>query len=566
MATSLRAPELFNFSSSDLASEWKMWRRQFEYFSLATRKDETDEEVIVGVLITLLGVEGLKIFDTFVFTSAGDAKKIKPVLDKFGDHFEPLKSEVFERFKFLRRHQLPGESFDSWIVCLRGMAKGCNYGASVESVLRDQVVLGVADSQTREKLLFEKTLTLAKACDIVRSCEASRAQLSQMSTDLPTRRLDDSVNRLTEKSHKKGSGGAGAHHRGPSPQGGTGQSFVECSANALSTGFKDQPARRGTHMQLNSVESEVGDGYSAPGDSEWSKNLTVDDVKVTAKLDSGASYNVMPQEVVINGAVHVVDFVVVDEPGQPTILGLPSCKKLDLIRRVHAVTAEPDPSVPPIVKEFVDVFTGLGKLPVEHTIKFGTGTNYVDPVVSAAGRLPFRLEEPVYRKLDQMVAEEILVPVTEPTEWVSRMLVASKPDGDIRICFDRSELNKAIQRQHFTVPTVEQLFAKIGKAKFFCSLDAASGFYQIPLSTASSFLCTMAIPRGRYRFLRLPFGLKSAPEVYLQTMDELFGDLQGVIIYFDVFLGTRETKEELDDNLRKVLEWCRQHGLKLQLK
>ena len=133
-----------------------MWRRQFEYFILATRKDETDEEVIVGVLITLLGVEGLKIFHTFVFATAGDAKKIKPVLDKFGTHFEPLKSEVFERFKFLRRHQQPGESFASWIVCLRGMVKGCNYGASVELVLRDQVVLGVADSQTREKLLLKK--------------------------------------------------------------------------------------------------------------------------------------------------------------------------------------------------------------------------------------------------------------------------------------------------------------------------------------------------------------------------------------------------------------------------
>ena len=45
------------------------------------------------------------------------------------------------------------------------MVKGCNYGASVESVLRDQVVLGVADSQTREKLLFEKTLDLSKAFD-----------------------------------------------------------------------------------------------------------------------------------------------------------------------------------------------------------------------------------------------------------------------------------------------------------------------------------------------------------------------------------------------------------------
>ena len=50
------------------------------------------------------------------------------------------------------------------------------------------------------------------------------------------------------------------------------------------------------------------------------------------------------------------------------------------------------------------------------------------------------------------------------------MLVASKPDGDIRICLDPSELNKAIQRQHFAVPTVEQLFAKIGKAKFWSAV------------------------------------------------------------------------------------------------
>ena len=41
---------------------------------------------------------------------------------------------------------------------------------TVESVLRDRIVLGVADSQTREKLCFEKSLDLAKACDIVRAC------------------------------------------------------------------------------------------------------------------------------------------------------------------------------------------------------------------------------------------------------------------------------------------------------------------------------------------------------------------------------------------------------------
>ncbi|KAI9565072.1 putative uncharacterized protein K02A2.6-like [Daphnia sinensis] len=565
MASSLKAPEPFSFSSPNLAAEWKMWR------------PETDEEVLVGVLITLLGVEGLKIFDTFVFATAGDEKKIKPVLDKFDSHFEPLKSEVFER----------------------GMVKGCNYGTSVESVLRDQVVLGVADTQTREKLLFEKSLDLAKACDFVRACEASRAQLTQMTSDLTIRRPDDSVNRLAEKGVKKSS---------------------SASEGARPKTFRT-PAQKGTKMQLHSMEGVPSEGTeehsleeyvfhelrherrAAATVSEWSETLSVDGISVTVKLDSGASCNVLPQEVfrrlptrrqrlrpgprvrrygakngylsvlgvhtakvVVKGSVHIVDFVVVNEPGQPSILGLPSCQSLDLIRRVNSIETVSQPPVPAVVTEFLDVFTGLGKLPIEHVIKLSTGSNAVEPVVSPAGRIPFRLEEPVYRKLDQMVADGIIAPVSEPTDWVSRMMVVSKPDGDVRICIDPSGLNKAVLRQHYSIPTVEQLFAKIGRAKFFCSLDAAQGFYQIPLSEESSYLCTMATPRGRYRFLRMPFGLKSAPEVYLHTMSELFGDLTGVIIYFDDFLVTGESMEELQTNLRQVLTRCRQHNLKLQLK
>lgn len=159
--------------------------------------------------------------------------------------------------------------------------------------------------------------------------------------------------------------------------------------------------------------------------------------------------------------------MVVDEPGQPSILGLPSCQRLNLIRRVHYMEVDSFQPVPAVVTEFLDVFTGLGKLPVEHHIRLATGNNAVDPVVLAAGRLPFSLEEPVLKKQDQMEADGIIVPVTEPTDWVSRMLVVSKPDSDVRLVLDPANLNKAILRQHFPVPTVEQLFAKIGKTKFF---------------------------------------------------------------------------------------------------
>jgi hypothetical protein len=64
----------------------------------------------------------------------------------------------------------------------------------------------------------------------------------------------------------------------------------------------------------------------------------------------------------------------------------------------------------------------------------------------------------------------------------------------------------------------------------------------------------------------MPFAIKSAPEVYLQTIAELFGDLSGVVIYFDEFLVPGETMEELHFNLRQVLVCCRQNNLKLQLK
>lgn len=629
---------------------------------MATRKTEKDEEVIVGVLLSLLGREGLKIYETFTFTDPLDAKKIAEVLDTFTDYFEPLKSEVFDRFCFHKRVQKPGESFDAWLVDLRSMVKTCNYGteAVVKSVIRDQIVLGVANDNVREKLLFESSLSLESACAIVRACEASSMQLGQIST-----RTEAQVHGLRDKAAKEhvptqSSKSRGEdvnncvncgrrHRRNQCPAAGVtcfacgkpGHYSRRCPASngqqrrgwandrqmAPPTGQQPtqpqhRPAQRGTFMQhqLHSLEGAGAVGQEEPrfmdeeyvlhelkcssGGEEWHEELSVDgSVPIRFKLDSGATCNVLPLEsykrihksntvltpgprirnygarggylnvlgvltsaVVRRGVAYTVNFVVVDEPGQPPILGLPTCQRMQLIQRVHSITQDPLKDVPPIVSEFRDIFTGIGKLPVEHDIRLATGANYVDPVVCAASRLPFRLEEKVFKKLDQMVKDEIIVPVVEPTEWVSRMLVVGKPDGDVRICLDPSELNKAILRQHFAVPTIEQLFGKIGKAKYFCSLDAASGFYQIPLSDRASYLCTMATPRGRYRYLRLPFGIKSAPEVYLQVMSDLFGDLAGVIVYFDDFLVTGETIEELEANLRQVFVRCRENNLKLQLK
>jgi hypothetical protein len=188
--------------------------------------------------------------------------------------------------------------------------------------------------------------------------------------------------------------------------------------------------------------------------------------------------------------------------------------------------------------------------------------NYV-PVVRPPRRVPFKIRDLVKKKLDNMEQLKLICKVTEPTEWVNPMLAVQKGGGDVRICLDPLDLNKVIKRQHYPVPTAQELFARIGKAKFFSTLDATSGFLQIPLSEESSFVTTFATPFGRYRFLRLPFGICSAPEVYQQTMIQLFGDLSGVEIYLDDFFVWGETREEHDDRLKAVFDRCAQVNLKL---
>jgi len=73
-------------------------------------------------------------------------------------------------------------------------------------------------------------------------------------------------------------------------------------------------------------------------------------------------------------------------------------------------------------------------------------------------------------------------------------------------------------------------------------------------------------PFGRFRYLRLPFGIKSAPEVYQYTVQELFSDLPSVEFYFDDFMVWGETKQELEERLEAVFRRCEEVNLRLNLK
>ena len=202
-----------------------------------------------------------------------------------------------------------------------------------------------------------------------------------------------------------------------------------------------------------------------------------------------------------------------------------------------------------MLKDYPDLFSGLGCLPGEHTIKIDPA---VSPVVHPPRKVPVAIKEKVKKELDRMESARVIVRQTEPTDWVSSMVTVIKPNK-VRICLDPRDLNLAIKREHYPMKTIEEIVAKIPGAKVFLTLDAKSGFWQIKQSEESSKLCTFNSPFGRYRFTRPLFGIKSAPEIFQRTMSQLLHDIQGTEIVVDDILVWGRDVSENDARLKQVL-------------
>ncbi|XP_072769847.1 LETM1 domain-containing protein 1 isoform X1 [Nerophis lumbriciformis] len=252
--------------------------------------------------------------------------------------------------------------------------------------------------------------------------------------------------------------------------------------------------------------------------------------------------------------------LIVDMSVQP-ILGLSACTKLNLVKRVFVVTSQETTNAQDtLMEEYKDCFQGLGCLPGLHKICVDKN---VFPVVHPCRKVPFALREKLKDELARMEKLEVIKRIDEPTEWVSSLVVVQKKTGALRICLDPRDLNKAIRREHFKLPTREEIMAQFAGAKWFSKLDASSGFWQMKLDEESSRLCTFNTPEGRYRFLRLPYGILSAPEVYHKTIHMIFEHIPGVETMMDDIIVWGSTRKEHDERLRQVLDKTREVNLKL---
>ena len=180
------------------------------------------------------------------------------------------------------------------------------------------------------------------------------------------------------------------------------------------------------------------------------------------------------------------------------------------------------------------MFQGLGRLKDSYSIQID---DYIRPVVHVPMGIPVPMRNKVREKLEQLVNEGVITPVTDATDWVSSMVVVQKPNGQIRLRLDPKYLNVAIRREYYPMTTIEEVSTRLQNARFFTVLDAKNGFWQISLDDRSSMLTCFNTPFGRYCWMRMPFGINSVPEVWQRTMNQLVERLKCTdVIHYDFLI------------------------------
>ena len=155
------------------------------------------------------------------------------------------------------------------------------------------------------------------------------------------------------------------------------------------------------------------------------------------------------------------------------------------------------------------------------------------PIKVRARPIPMAKREACAQQLEDMLADGIVVPSTSP--WSAPVVMAQKKDGTLRFCVDYRSLNEVTVKDCYPMPHIEDCLEALGGNTWYCSVDLASGFWQVALDPASQPMTAFATDRGLFEFRVMPYGLCNAPATFERLMDTLLRDLigQGLVLYMD---------------------------------
>ncbi|XP_015124738.1 uncharacterized protein LOC107046602 [Diachasma alloeum] len=596
----LEAPEPLCLDGN-LAERWKKWIKKLERYLVATECAGKPDEVKIAILLHCIGDEANEKYETFELTET-QKKVYKTVVEKFQEYCVPKKNETIIRHLFFQRKQKDGEKFNDFLTDLQKQSSECEFGTIRQSLIRDQIISELRDLKLKERLLRTEELDMKKCIKMCRTSEMAEEQLKTLQEEV----TDIAVDYVKTYNGKERGGGhfpsRTSQQRGPPlrqtehrdrpvqqqgepsregvwsrKQRGDQQSVTRCGNYGYQHGYGRCPAygvecykcqgvnhygkmcRKRVEIKKINVESESDSDsetrqphllgmikINTVQSSRWNEKIKLTQYgrEIDFKLDTGAGCNVMSFKNLQNLGIRVLI--------EPTRQRLSNYNGSSI-----AVLGKTKLKCEIRDKEYE----------VPFYIVRGEAISVIgDPTISTSvpcRNIPFKLRDAYEIELKKMKTNEIIREITEPTEFETAVVIVKKPRNALRVCLDPIYLNECLLREHCKLPTFEEIASRVKGATIFSMLDASTPFYQIRLEEKSSKLTTFQTPFGRYCFKRLPYAIKTAPEVFHREYSRIFAGIRNIEVYIDDILIWAKDVEEQNNILRQVLERAKEYNVKL---
>lgn len=210
------------------------------------------------------------------------------------------------------------------------------------------------------------------------------------------------------------------------------------------------------------------------------------------------------------------------------------------------------------------------KLSFTHKIKHKIRTVDSIPIHTKSYKYPYVYENEVQQQVKKMlkdgIIKESISPYTSPV-WVVPKKSDASGKKKFRLVIDYRKLNEKTINDKYPIPEITDILDKLGRAKYFSTIDLVSGFHQIQLAEEDTEKTAFSVNGGKYEFTRMPFGLKNAPATFQRVMDCILRDLVGVCCFVymdDIIIFSSSLQTHLKD-LKQVFAKLKDARLKIQL-
>ena len=307
---------------------------------------------------------------------------------------------------------------------------------------------------------------------------------------------------------------------------------------------------------VQDVETAVSVGSSVP----WSEIFPISGNPDVISREKEVSIDVSSESCVIASAGIVQDsddVFSLPTLSTPMSTSMPD-ESVDDIKFDESLSAKAKSEMKCVFQQFSDILTtkpGCFTGNLEMEIPLVTES----PVRRRMYNTPFSTKEVIEREIQTMLDLEVIEQSKSP--YAAPVVLVQKKDGSCRFCIDYRWLNKVTEFDAEPIPDVEALFAALGGGKFFTRIDLAKGYWQIPVRPADRPKTAFATHMGLFQFVRMPFGLVSAPAVFARMMRMLQLEQCSAVNFFDdILVHSRDWEAHLL-HVQTVLQRLHTFGL-----